>query len=1485
MITATLSSCGNNNIVSAGVAGNNTIAYYLNTNPSGFITLSDLDGKLITQTASLPSGDTLYRINFASLLIPAPGAIFTQLLNPINGSSSYTDIIRSIDISGFYIEFSNTLGSGYTLMANYISGSDFAGAFLSSGQGNGNPHDGVSSLNSLSGDITLVGINNTISTSGHTIFISGSPATISSTNVVFTTGDQTISGNKDFHDFVTIKHAVLGGLDVFNSNSLTLNDTLGVSSIEWGNRVANDNNGVNVIEWGNYSLIDSLQNQSLDWGARELRTGAGGNPSLNWGTKQLSGNWLTDTLPVVSGHLINKGYLDSITGQITSPNITNLVHTTGNETINGLKTFTEQVAIVHGHSGASIPQFILSGTGAAGGQYFGDVRFALMHSTLDTGWNGLGLFNNITFDDSLGYSLIDPSRPGSAFQMENNYNDGAGRRLNEFIWSSKDINNQQARVLYIISDGLDRRYASAQINAPFQITPQADSTVVEPTLLVRSYVNANHQDFTTFKILARHTGGGNAGAYLNFVCDGSGVENGDTKRADIGFGVGISNGAGWNGRNTLGIFSNILHSNPSGSGFKTRLFIDEFGQIGINTATPSYGLDVNQFINSSGYFITGQNITGLFYPYNLNPSGYITTGQTGLFADQNYVNNASGTLSSRLNSTGQTLISLISAASAGVSAINGQSGLLTLTGAGSVTVSFVGQAFTVSGASSVGGGNVTSVGSLSGVVGLTGINNITTSISGNTLIVSGVSTGSFITSSQTGQFYASSNPNNYIANSGFITTGQTGAFYPTSNPNNYIANTGFLTGFLNGPSGSSGIASGIINNKIQFLGLSGSTGILISSISGVGALVISTTGLVSNAQTGNFVTTGQTGLFADQTYVNNASGALSTRLQTTGSTLLGLIQAASAGVSAINGASGILTFTGAGNVTISSVGQAFTISGAASVGGGGNVTSVGTLTGIVGATGVNNITTSLSGNTIIISGINTGSFVTTSQTGNFITTSQTGAFITSGQTGQFYASTNPNNYISYASVGGVQTINITGSLISGAISLTGLGNVVLTKSGQNIYISGDTSLLATAANLASTGANLLSQVNTINSWTGITTGLYYPYASNPSGYLTSSVSRVSSLTATGAANSGIFTGDIKISGAGNIVVYTGALNSIIISGSGSASSTTASNIGAGSGIFSGTASNDLKFKTLIAGSGIQLSGDASNSSLSIILTGSAGGGTINNNTFINSGSGVFIFRSGINSGNEQQFIAFPSVLDSNPYVIASLHNNIDDNILSCQVSGATTSGFWALFSSTPTNTGYYLDVFASNSTATGLATIVVVQPTLGVYRNFWVDAGAMLPTSLSGATAGAVNYSGTDNLAADAFLFDDTIAEYINFKLMMPDEWNKTAIKVKLGWSPSSGNGNVVWEVAAASVGDLGTPGNLLGTAITIIDSGVNTGQFHLTTGSPLLTIGNSPSTGMMTYFRVGRLPANSSDTVSGDAKLLGLGIQYLESTSIPVSW
>lgn len=287
MATITSTSCGTSNIVQgAGTTPNNS--YYLNSNPSGFITSSDVAGRFIGQRYSLPSGSSLYRINFPTTLSSITSTVVTELLNSGSGMASFTSVIRDIDTAGLYIEFSNTLGTGYSLMSNYISGSTAAGAFITISGFGGSNGSGVTYLNGLTDSINLVGINNTIYTSGNNIVISGSASgSINESNLVHLNGTEVIIGDKTF----------LAPIQAYR-----INDT----GVAGGNQ---------VIDCTARTLFDLAGNDSVHFDNRQLHN-SGEVVTLDWEQRILSGNWKTNTAPTSSGDIINKNYFDSATGRL-----------------------------------------------------------------------------------------------------------------------------------------------------------------------------------------------------------------------------------------------------------------------------------------------------------------------------------------------------------------------------------------------------------------------------------------------------------------------------------------------------------------------------------------------------------------------------------------------------------------------------------------------------------------------------------------------------------------------------------------------------------------------------------------------------------------------------------------------------------------------------------------------------------------------------------------------------------------------------------------------------------------------------------------------------------------------------------------------------------------------------------------------------------------------------------------------------------------
>ena len=125
---------------------------------------------------------------------------------------------------------------------------------------------------------------------------------------VLLTGAQEMSGIKSFADKITIKGVIVD-----------TEETHGTIYI--GNGLTAPAYYFNFPSTLPYLINGKLFNSS-------------GNVIQDWVNSGFSGNWSTNGFPVISGHLLNKGYYDARTLQLT-----------GNQTISGNKTFNSIVTV------------------------------------------------------------------------------------------------------------------------------------------------------------------------------------------------------------------------------------------------------------------------------------------------------------------------------------------------------------------------------------------------------------------------------------------------------------------------------------------------------------------------------------------------------------------------------------------------------------------------------------------------------------------------------------------------------------------------------------------------------------------------------------------------------------------------------------------------------------------------------------------------------------------------------------------------------------------------------------------------------------------------------------------------------------------------------------------------------------------------------------------------------------------------------------
>jgi hypothetical protein len=151
-------------------------------------------------------------------------------------------------------------------------------------------------------------------------------------------------------------------------------------------------------------------------------------------------------------------------------------------------------------------------------------------------------------------------------------------------------------------------------------------------------------------------------------------------------------------------------------------------------------------------------------------------------------------------------------------------------------------------------------------------------------------------------------------------------------------------------------------------------------------------------------------------------------------------------------------------------------------------------------------------------------------------------------------------------------------------------------------------------------------------------------------------------------------------------------------------------------------------------------------------------------------------------------------------------------------------------------------------------------------------AASMQPATTNGAAVGAVETT-TNKVLYRTLDFDQTTQEFAGFVLPMPSSWNEGTITFRAVWTAASSSGGVAWALQAVAFSDDDALDTAYGTEQVVTDTLIATGDVHRTSESSAITVGGSPAASDLVAFRVKRVPANGSDTLAADARLLGVEV------------
>jgi hypothetical protein len=179
------------------------------------------------------------------------------------------------------------------------------------------------------------------------------------------------------------------------------------------------------------------------------------------------------------------------------------------------------------------------------------------------------------------------------------------------------------------------------------------------------------------------------------------------------------------------------------------------------------------------------------------------------------------------------------------------------------------------------------------------------------------------------------------------------------------------------------------------------------------------------------------------------------------------------------------------------------------------------------------------------------------------------------------------------------------------------------------------------------------------------------------------------------------------------------------------------------------------------------------------------------------------------------------------------------------------------------------------TTASQLGGVVAASYAKVGRQTIWIPAGAMVSRLTNGPAAGFTE-TATNKVMLASLDFNQTTNQYAQFQVRMPKSWNKSTVTAVFTWTAASGSGNVIWGIRGVALRDDSLLDTAFGTPqYATADPLIATTDLHTTAETSACTIANSPVAEDWVVFEVFRDAASGSDTLTADARLLGVTLYY----------
>lgn len=156
-----------------------------------------------------------------------------------------------------------------------------------------------------------------------------------------------------------------------------------------------------------------------------------------------------------------------------------------------------------------------------------------------------------------------------------------------------------------------------------------------------------------------------------------------------------------------------------------------------------------------------------------------------------------------------------------------------------------------------------------------------------------------------------------------------------------------------------------------------------------------------------------------------------------------------------------------------------------------------------------------------------------------------------------------------------------------------------------------------------------------------------------------------------------------------------------------------------------------------------------------------------------------------------------------------------------------------------------------------------------------LNATEWWPSTTNGCAALAKSEFATFDIDIQTLDFDQTTNEYAQTTVWMPDDWDGGNVTFKIIWTAAAGTGDVYWRMAAVGYGDDDAIDQAATPFVGMTDTLLATGDMHITSVSGNVTPAGSPAAGSPIQLKLQRFASDAADTLTGDAKFIGLKLYY----------